>query len=635
MIGTALRRLFLVALFAGAAFGLLDAVTHGAELRPIERAEVVALYVLFAAAAFLLASPVVALLLALLRIPLGAGRAALLLTWSALGVVLLGAWKVEAIGLIATLGGFAITSVAVASAWLRDSFAVGRAWRFRGTVGLLALAGSIVLLVRGGDEPIGAPHSESARSGGRPDVVLIVLDTTRADALGAYGAKGAKGAASPVFDQFAREGALFEQCFSSAPWTVPSHASLFTGLQPPTHGCSFEHHRWLDQRFTTLAESLAARGDYETAAFAANDYLAESNLLQGFETQVALGAGAARLALRPLLELLGWPARFCDHGAADGVRRIDRFLADRATTPRAEKPLFLFVNLLEAHWRNLPPIGERLAATRPEPGVVAATDFARQYYGPLAMAGKPIAGLDGPALRALYQAAIRYQDEQLGRLLELLRARLDLDRTVVVVTADHGENLGDGGRYDHVFALNDALLHVPLAIRYPPAFPAGARVGGLCQLVDVPPTLLELAHLVPAGPLAEESAGRTLLPSEFVPREVVLGFGDPYLGHLEAMARFTGFNRDVLPFAAIQRSLRDATHQLVRSTVRGEELFDLAADRDAVHPCGADADPIRARLAARLERELAALPGYSGPPSKPPEDPEPAPRDHRLDQIGY
>ena len=526
----------------------------------------------------------------------------------------LGAAIVVAVGsgvlpLAAALVALLLTSLVVARASALHSFERTGRWRVRRGV---LLGAAVVLLAA---PPIGrfaaGPHGSErvARGDGPPDMVLIVLDTQRADHLGAYGDRRGL---SPAFDAFAREATLFTDCFTSAPWTVPSHASLFTGLQPSTHGCSFEHHRWLDEKFTTLAEALAGR-DYQTAAFAANPWLFRTNLTQGFATQVAVGARFAGLAIRPLLELLGWPARYADHGAADAVEQVDAWLARR----NGERPLFLFVNLLEPHWRYLPPIVPRLEQTSPDPGALVASELSTRFYGPLAMAGRMPAGPVEPSIRALYAAAVEYQDEKLGELLAVLRERLDLEHTIVAITADHGENLGEGGRWDHVFALNDALVHVPLAIRYPPAFPAGTRIDGLCQLVDVPVTLFSFTARGGDAKLGDDLAGRSLVPTRFEPREIALLFGDPFLGHLERMSAATGFNRDVARFAGVLRGARSAHHKLVRSNLGSEQLIDLAADPDEVKDASASEPGVRDALRAQLDAGLQALPGSLGPAAAP------------------
>lgn len=443
--------------------------------------------------------------------------------------------------------------------------------------------------------PDGVTREEtSARTS--PDVVLIVLDTQRADHLGPW-AKGprARGDLTPAFDAFAREGTIYERAFATASWTVPSHASLFTGLWPISHGASWLQHRWLVDETPTLAEALRARG-YRTVALVANHWLGLANLLQGFDEVEALGARFRGLRLRRVLELIGAPARWMDHGAEDAVDAVGRVLGGRTHDRR---PLFLFVNLLEPHWRHLPPLADRLAALPPGLGALTATRIGMQFYGPLVMAGRHIDGPLDRALPALYAGAVRHQDRAFGRIVSTLRSGLDLDRALVVVTADHGENLGDGGRFDHVFALNDALVHVPLVIRHPARFAAGVRVPGLASLADVPPTI---ADVLGGLELAADPDARTLAPDRFVPRPFVVSECDPYFGHLDAMSAYSDLRHDVGRWARPLVAIRDETRKLVAREGASSELFapdddpEETTDRSATEP----------ERAATLEATLAA-----------------------------
>jgi len=476
------------------------------------------------------------------------------------------------------------------------------------------------VLVTGSSNP--APGATPAH------VVLIVLDTLRVDRLGAYGAKSP----TPAFDALARQGVLFDRCFAQASWTVPSHASLFTGLYPSSHGASFEHARRLDDGFTTIAESLGSRG-YRTAAFVANPHVALANLDQGFERYREIAAPFARLAVRKPLALLGGPARWIDEGTAEGVDAIERFLAEpvpHRSEPAA--PLFLFVNLLEPHWRHLPPYAERSEALSELGGIVAGTWTSTRFWGPFAMAR---GGLETPrelaTLRALYDAEVRYQDHLLGRLIAALDARLDPERTVLIVTSDHGENLGEGGRFDHVFALNDHLIHVPLLIRYPPRFLPGSRRSDLCELVDVPATLADLlGHPSPAGPglpLGRHAAHRRFVHAE----------GDPYLDHLDRMAEAGGSDFDRARYAAPLRSVRGPRYKLVTSS-ETSALFDLETDPDELEDVSSRLPAQRRELEAELERWQASLPRYRADPSDSTGSAAPMideeARD-RLDALGY
>ena len=476
--------------------------------------------------------------------------------------------------------------------------------------------------------PAAVPAESPTRGGpdGRPvHVVLIVLDTLRADHLGAYGYPGDP---SPSFDALAAQSTLFEQCFAQASWTVPSHASLFTGLYPVSHGASFAHARRLDDGFETLAESLQQAG-YRTAAFVANPHLALANLDQGFELYRELAAPFSTLALRKPLALLGGPARWIDEGAAQAVREIDVFLAGYRKQAAATS-LFLFVNLLEPHWRHLPPYAERREALASSGGYLAGPLASARFYGPLAMAR---GGLDEPgdlaALRALYRAEVRYQDRLLGELVALLDNHLGLDRMLLLVTADHGENLGEGGRFDHVFALNDHLIRVPLLIRYPARFVAGARRMELCQLVDVPATLRDVLGYRAAGP----DAGTSLAAETPTARRFVYAEGDPYLDHLERMSREAGPEHDLSRFAAPLRSVRDPRFKLVWSP-HGSALFDVAEDADELRDVSAAHPERRETLERKLERWYASQPHYEPSASAAAAPVDGAVR-ARLEALGY
>jgi len=465
----------------------------------------------------------------------------------------------------------------------------------------------------------GAPGDVEA-----PNVVVIVLDTLRADHIGALGNAGGL---TPVLDAFAQTATTFERCFAPASWTVPSHASLFTGLFPASHGASFAHQRQLADRFPTLAEGLHQAG-YRTAAFVSNPHLARANLDQGFELYREVTEPFATLLIRKPLAALGGPARWIDEGAAQSALDVERFLARRAQE-EAPAPLLLFINLLEAHWRHLPPASERRQAVTTA-GYLPATIASARFYGPLAMARGELAPSDLTAVRALYAAEVRYQDALLGRLLAAIDRSLDPQRTLLIVTADHGENLGEGGRFDHVFALNDHLIRVPLFVRQPDHFPPGTRRSDLCQLLDVPATVREVVG--PRGEAIPVGAGHSLTGP--VPRGYVYAEGDPYLDHLDRMRQASADPERLARLAQPLRAVRDERFKLVWRASAPAALYDLTADPDELRDVAA-AHPERAReLALALERWRAAQPAYVPEPAPPREPLDRASR-ARLEALGY
>jgi len=442
----------------------------------------------------------------------------------------------------------------------------------------------------------------SATDGARPNVVLIVLDTTRADRLGCYGHGGKL---TPRLDAFASESVLYEDAISSAPWTVPSHASLFTGWYSVTHGCDNEPHRWLDSGFVTLAEMLHAQG-YDTVEMACNGYLLETNLLQGYEAQLDLGLASGHRATKMYdwMAKAGAPSAWSDQGAYESSTELMQWLSQRK---EKQKPFHLFVNLMEAHWPLRPPYQQRKEQLMPGMGYWEATRVGARFYGPKWTAGERRTQRDEEAVRRLYNAEIAYQDSRLGSLLEVLRAQTNFDNTLVIITADHGEHHGEHGNWDHVFSLGEALIHVPLIIRFPARFPPGKRVSGQCQLVDIVPTVFDVLDIpCPVKGLP----GRTLVPDLFQPREYTYSEVHPYFAHLERLAEVTGFRRDIAQFLDYLRCVRTDQYKFVWSDRGRRHLYDIKADPAEAHDLVNDLPEIAAQLEAHMHDWWKAQPPY-------------------------
>ena len=275
-------------------------------------------------------------------------------------------------------------------------------------------------------------------------VVIVTLDTTRADRLSVYGFNDVS---LPHLERLAREGVVFAQATTVAPLTLPAHTSLFTGLLPPNHGVRDNADNALADAKTTLAEILRARG-FRTAAFVSSIVLGpERGLKQGFDQYQGV-----RAVERPTSEQETWQRR------ANEV--MDDAIGWLGTV--GESPFFLWTHLYDAHRPYDPP----------EPF--------RSTYG-----------------HNLYVGEIAFADSQIGRLLQALEQRHLLDRTVVIVAGDHGESLGGHGERDHGIFVYEDVLRVPLIVRAPAVRPA--RVDEIVRLTDVMPTVLEMFHVpVPA-----------------------------------------------------------------------------------------------------------------------------------------
>jgi len=339
------------------------------------------------------------------------------------------------------------------------------------------------------------------RPGQVPNILLIVLDTVRADRLSLYGYGRDT---TPNLARLADQGVRFDRARASAPWTLPSHASLFTARWP--HELDVERLGRLDTTCTTLAEFLGARG-YATAGFVANQFYCghESGLARGFDSYEdfpvnapevlrasSLGWLLSRVAAR-LGGELGW---WLSGDAAGTVtldftrkdaRAINREFLDWLST-HGETPFFAFLNYFDAHDPYLTPRG---ATSRCAAVPKSRTDFAMlrdwQKLDKHALSPRDI-----QLARDGYDNCIASLDHELGRLIGELESRGVLEQTLLILTADHGEQFGEHGDFGHGFSLYEPEIHVPLVVVFPGRVPRGRVAGEAVSLRDVPATVIDL-----------------------------------------------------------------------------------------------------------------------------------------------
>jgi arylsulfatase A-like enzyme len=310
-----------------------------------------------------------------------------------------------------------------------------------------------------------------------PDLILVVIDTLRADALPGYGAPLAN---APKLAELSRRGVLFERVVAPSSWTKTSMASLLTGTDPSRHGVRKTGHV-LSSELPTLALVLRNAG-YRTLAVQGNPWLRSvfgfDNGFDRYEYEYLQSAQQVNASALELLEEAG-----------------------------RERPVFLYLHYMDVHapyqparrWFDEPPL------VLPGQGPVADSELERRYR---------FRELSGPELdrrvRVLYEAELRGLDDALGALFDALRAQGRLDHTVLVVTSDHGEAFGEHGQVGHGRTLYPEVTAVPLLVHAPGRVPAGVRIDAQVRSIDVAPTLLALAGLPPV-PSFE---GEVLLPME-------------------------------------------------------------------------------------------------------------------------
>jgi arylsulfatase A-like enzyme len=299
------------------------------------------------------------------------------------------------------------------------------------------------------------------------NVILISIDTLRADRLGCYGYERPT---SPHMDRIAAEGVLFEDCSATSPWTLPSHASMLTGLYPARHGLkSFENTEAasLPTQCVTLAEALRQQG-FLTAAIVNSHYLNQRyGLHKGFTDFTYIKESFDRRS----------PSEVGDKAAEWLNSHKD--------------PFFLFIHYYDVHsdYASLPAYEEQ---------------FVRRYSGPIDGTTEQMAKLidrgnvhtsladdDVRHLIDLYDASVRQIDEEIGKLMETLTASGLLENTLVVITSDHGEEFLEHGSILHGRTQFQELIQVPLIMRGA-GLPRGTRIGEMTSLVDLMPTILKM-----------------------------------------------------------------------------------------------------------------------------------------------
>jgi len=413
-----------------------------------------------------------------------------------------------------------------------------------------------------------------------PNVLWVVWDTVRADRLSVYGFGKPT---TPFLQEWAKTSRVYVNCLSAAPYTISSHASMFTGLLPTEHGVSNDHQR-LGDHFETIAELLRRKG-YQTYLFSANPLISqEHNFHQGFETEEhpwdpEYRSEAARIVSRKV------PPEDRSTELSNKVREgklwiwdikasgelVERLVGEWLRRRDPARPFFIFVNYMEAHRPYIPP---RTFRER----IMSAKQIARSYevdrswatvwsysFGLHEYTAEELA-----VIADTYDACLAELDDLFRRLIESLRSKGYLDNTVVILTADHGEHLGEHHLLGHEFSVYSPLLHVPLIISYPPRFQPG-RDDRPVMNFDLFPTILELAKIAP--PTDVSMKARSLLAPE-ANRVRLAEMLAPHWGAIQAVrTRFPAW--DPSPWYRRLKAFHDGDHKFIWASDGRHELYDL------------------------------------------------------------
>ena len=319
------------------------------------------------------------------------------------------------------------------------------------------------------------------------NVILISVDALRADRLGCYGYERNT---SPNIDKIANEGILFENHISQAPWTVPSHSSMFTSLYPYPYG--LKNPIMLDESFTTLAEVLK-ENNYTTVAFTEGNFMsAEFGFNQGFDIFNESGGG--------LVKVNGM--------ISEWLNRSSR------------RPFFLFIHTYDTHCLSMDK--------PPEP---YRSMYDKDFEENITYCGHE-QDLTTKSERelfhqnAVYDGAVNYVDKLLGDLFEEFKEHNIYDKSIIIITSDHGDEIGDHGLFDHGHSLYNELIHVPLIIKYTNSKEAcNRRFESISRAVDIMPTILDFLNISFKDKMEGRSLSPKILDPKFNPQQSAISIG--------------------------------------------------------------------------------------------------------------
>jgi arylsulfatase A-like enzyme len=479
----------------------------------------------------------------------------------------------------------------------------------------------------------------------KSNVILIVLDTARQTTFRRLLNDGEL----PVLERIREEGIQFNSASANGAWTLPTHASMFTGKRISRHG-THAGTKSFDPEGRTLAEILSSDG-YKTLGISGNawispdvgfdrgfdtlsmkwDYFWNSADLTGISAACGIREKIENLVDRiefsnaPTTALNSLYANFLSNRHDDGARNITRrstnWFRDRG---RDDQPFFFFINYLEPHleYDPVPKYRERFAPRIDENRIAGINQDPWEYIG----GESELTDADFEILEALYEAEIAYLDEKIGELYDSLARAGLLEETGIIIVGDHGENIGDHGLMDHQYCLYETLLNVPLIVR-PPGGDGGSTVEAPVETRDVFPTVLELADVDP--PDGSEISYNALLASPG--REYVIGEYRAPQPSMESIASMFGSVPEAMrAYDRALRSIRTDRWKLIEGSDGSVELYDLSSDPGETTDRSSERPGTVAELSARLDAE--GVP--KSPASRTDVEMAEASRE-RLEDLGY
>jgi len=436
---------------------------------------------------------------------------------------------------------------------------------------------------------------------GKPNIIWIVLDTARRDRLSVYGYQRQT---TPNLEAFAKEAVVFNRAISAAPWTVPSHASMFTGMYPSKHGAYHSGNKYCDPLSganLTIAEILSAVG-YNTVGIAANNagLSIGFGLHQGFEMYFEAMPASRSLLWGKLIESL--PDDFRNNDLRHNELRLSAELnqmVDRWLDEHSANPFFLFINYMEPHggYGHIPQPYDTLFGFRRELHDQLFADF-----DPVKVVKKEVAVT--PAQHRFFDAytdrKLVYLDHYIGKFFDDLKARQLYDESMIIVVSDHGNLDGEHFSFGHNTELYNILINVPLLIKYPKSMQRTGVVERYVSTIDLMPEVLTICGF----PVPEEVQGR---PLDEVNHEILAELFEQK-NNAHAKLYPERYYRDLKAIYS-----NDAENlKYIQSSNGNSELYDLNTDPEEMNNIIAQRPDAAAALDARLEKWLNSFEPVQG-----------------------
>jgi len=416
----------------------------------------------------------------------------------------------------------------------------------------------------------------------QPNIIVLILDALRADHVSCYGYHRNT---TPNIDRISEQGTIFLETIATAPWTVPSVASIFTGLYPSEHGATQENPH-LDDHVPTLAQILSENG-YETIGFSTNPWFNPgTNLSKGFNEFKLYSEAKSRKKtllrkISPLLRLVTDEEKLTEPGCSHDLMNEIIGTLKKREAPSAKNPLFLYAHFMDAHLPYQPYkrfihkiLGnhDRNLLNRIVKNPLLKDGIIHVRYN---LGLEPLSDEDFEVFKIAYDAAIRELDDAIGRLIEYLEKYGILDNSVLIIASDHGENIGDHNLMDHQLCLYDTLLKVPLIITGC-GFPKGYRHEKQVQLHQLYHTILDITGVISPAPNFDRAV--SLLEMIKKNEGLECAFSE-YARPDQIKSGYLRFTSDLdTRFHTRLKCVRTSECKYIHSENNNDEFYDLKAD---------------------------------------------------------